>query len=89
MATVSEEPADADAVGDGLGAGVSSKMGKSTGTGGGVSSDAIVTLGADVPSKQSFPLPFAFPLLPHDGAVGPDLPLLPVHTEGEVGPGRR
>ena len=55
---------------------------------------AVGEEGASVPSgmpgSQSFPLPFDFPLFPHDGDVGPDLPLLPVlHTEGEVGPGRR
>ena len=34
--------------------------------------------------------PFDLPLLPHEGDVGPDLPLLPaLHTEGDVGPGRR
>ena len=79
----------ADAVGDGLGAGVISKMGI---WGGGVSSEPPPTVGGEVPSgvgEQSFPLPFDLPLLPHEGAVGPDLPLLPVHTEGEVGPGRR
>ena len=41
-------------------------------------------------SQSPPPPPFDFPLLPHDGEVGPDLPLLPVlHTEGDVGPGRR
>lgn len=49
----------------------------------------MTTGGVGESQSPPFP-PFDFPLLPHDGAVGPDLPLLPaLQTEGEVGPGRR
>ena len=53
----------------------------------GVIEGGSVTSGRSQPSPGE---PFDLPLLPHEGDVGPDLPLLPaLHTEGDVGPGRR
>ena len=50
-----------------------------------VGSTVGLSVGSGVTGSQSPPPPpFDFPLLPHDGAVGPDLPLLPLatHTVG-------
>ena len=82
LATVSEEPAVASGVGGGVGAGTISTMLVPSGSGVGAVEGASVSSGMS--ESQSFPLPFDFPLLPHDGAVGPDLPLLPLgtHTVG-------
>ena len=54
---------------------------------GGYGVGATETVGASVTSgSQSSPLPpFDFPLLPHEGVLA----LLVVHTDGDVGPGRR